>query len=240
MCASIPARLLFLGLETEAFDDGVFVYQPVTLKARIFPADSIDVNELLEELEGLDMIRRFESGGRQYGVIWDFLRRQRPKKPNSSNIPLGSELATFVGTTGRQQSGTGSEPAPHQSGNDDEAVLDRCRNGSEIPSQREEGKGNGKGNGTQGDAIASPDRPAATTIRRYMEPDAIPTEEDRRYALEAVGMTPEQLDQQWRQFVDWNIARGAASTDWRMNWKSWCDRYPEIQDNVLRMRRRAS
>lgn len=119
--------------------------------------------------------------------------------------------------------------------------FDCKKTGSRLPAEpyEEHYEEPVRSRGSLGDAIASPDRPVATTIRRYMKPDAIPTEEDTRHALEECGMTQEQFERQWSKFVDWNIARGAAATDWGANWRSWCDRYPEIQDNVLRLRRHA-
>ena len=50
MSLSAFARLLYIGLLNEAWDDGVFEWKPLTIKARIFPVDSVDVPALLDEL----------------------------------------------------------------------------------------------------------------------------------------------------------------------------------------------
>lgn len=114
MSASAYARLLTIGLWTEAWDDGAFEWKPVVLKARIFPADACDVAALLEELSALNVIKKVERNGKFYGLIRNFRRFQRPKKPNQSGIVLASD-ADFLGpeqdkeASVRNQFGTGSE-----------------------------------------------------------------------------------------------------------------------------------
>lgn len=98
------ARLFYIGLWNEAYDDGVFEWKPLTLKARIFPADNVDVPALLAELVEADCIRQ---GDGKYGLIRNFRVYQRPKKPNSSELLKPSEHE-YVGMV-RNQSSTGSE-----------------------------------------------------------------------------------------------------------------------------------
>ena len=96
MQASDPARVLLIGIWCEAWDDGVFEWKPVVLKARIFPANNVFVDDLLAELQGLDFCKMVEVGGRKYGLIRNFCRFQRPKKPNRSPIdtePFADYLA---------------------------------------------------------------------------------------------------------------------------------------------------
>ncbi|WP_406853508.1 hypothetical protein ABEG18_13125 [Alsobacter sp. KACC 23698] len=114
MSASVHARLFLIGLWTEAFDDGVFEWKPLTLKARLFPVDNIDLPGLLDEVEGLGFVRRFSANGKAYGAIRNFRRFQRPKSPNSSKV-LTEEMAEFVG-----YSGTTTEELPKSSPSDSE------------------------------------------------------------------------------------------------------------------------
>jgi len=122
MALSPHARLLIIGIWTEAHDDGVFEWKPLTLKARIFPVDGVDVSALLDELVAGNFVRREEAGGRQVGLVRNFRQFQRPKKPNSSGL-LDPEWGTYVGV-----SDTSTEPVPHQYGT-----------GSEKPPQMEDG-----------------------------------------------------------------------------------------------------
>lgn len=110
MTASPHARLLIIGIWTEAWDDGVFEWKPLTLKARLFPVDAVSIPDLLAELVGLDFVRQFEAGGKQYGAIRNFQKYQRPKKPNSSHV-LPEPLTAYVHQVPNQY-GTGGENPP--------------------------------------------------------------------------------------------------------------------------------
>lgn len=101
MAVSIPARELIKGLWCEADDQGVFQWKPLTIKARIFPADAISVEALLDELAERDFIKAFDVDGRRYGAIRNFRKFQRPKKPNAIN-PLPTELNGYVGLSSLQ------------------------------------------------------------------------------------------------------------------------------------------
>src|SRR5690606_18878225 len=96
MSLSAHARLLLMGLWTEAWDDGVFEWKPLTIKARIFPVDAVDVPALLTELIEAGVIARIEQSPKQPGVIKNFQRYQRPKKPNSSGM-MRDEWLDYVG-----------------------------------------------------------------------------------------------------------------------------------------------
>ncbi|WP_156410365.1 hypothetical protein [Bosea sp. Root381] len=132
MTASAHARLLIIGIWTEAWDDGVFEWKPLTLKARIFPVDAVNVADLLAELAGLGFVQQFDAG-KPYGAIRNFQKYQRPKKPNSSGA-LPDSLREYVGSV------------PNQSGTD-----------GENPPQMEDGGGRegGKGNEDTGKPASS-------------------------------------------------------------------------------------
>ncbi len=119
MCLSMAARMLLIGLWTEAYDDGIFEWKPLTLKARIFPVDNIDINELLEELVKADCICSVPNSAKPAGAIRNFCKFQRPRKPNSSQL-LPDEFRTYVGLSDassvpvRNQFGTGTEKSPQR------------------------------------------------------------------------------------------------------------------------------
>jgi hypothetical protein len=108
MSASPMARLLMIGLWTEAWDDGVFEWKPIVIKARLFPADACDVVALLDELSALHVIKRVERSGKAWGLIRNFRKFQRPKKPNSSGIAIADDVE-FLGPEH-----VSSEPVPNQ------------------------------------------------------------------------------------------------------------------------------
>jgi len=109
MGLSAHARLLIIGIWTEAFDDGVFDWKPLTLKARIFPVDAVDMIDLLGELIAGAFIRKEEVDGKFVGLIRNFREFQRPKKPNSSQL-MQPGWENYVGITRG-----GPEPVPNLS-----------------------------------------------------------------------------------------------------------------------------
>lgn len=95
---SDAAQIFFVGLWTEADDYGAFEWKPVTLKIKLRGASTAAVEPLLEELKAADRVRQYEYNGRQYGVIRNFTRFQRPKFPKSAHF-IPSDLRRYAGST---------------------------------------------------------------------------------------------------------------------------------------------
>lgn len=93
---SFPARLLAISLRNEADDNGIFEWRPTRLKMRIFPADALDVAELLDELAARSIVMKFEAAGRAYGAIRNFRVFQNPRSPKAEH-PITAEAEAFVG-----------------------------------------------------------------------------------------------------------------------------------------------
>lgn len=139
MALTAYARLLVIGIWIEAFDDGVFEWKPLTLKAKVFPVDHVDVVPLLDELVTTRFIRREEVAGRPIGLIRNFRRWQRPKKPNSSKM-LRAEWGTYVGLDAAD-----GEPLPDWSTTDGEPVPNQFSSREENSPQMEDVGGRMKG-----------------------------------------------------------------------------------------------
>lgn len=90
------ARLFYIGLLTDADDQGLFEWKPLQLRMRLLPGDDAHVPSLLEELVAVGLIAELESGGKKLGAIRKFRRFQRPKKPNALFV-LPPEWGTYVG-----------------------------------------------------------------------------------------------------------------------------------------------
>jgi hypothetical protein len=137
MEASAYSRLLIIGIWTEAWDDAVFQWRPTTLKARIFPGDSVDIVPLLEELERLNFVKSIEIEGKKYGVIRNFRKYQRPKKPNSSGL-LPAELREYAFLTNEEFSQSkkiscaSSEPVRNHDGTSTENQKQMEEGGKEV------------------------------------------------------------------------------------------------------------
>jgi hypothetical protein len=96
MGLACEAQIFLIGLWTEADDQGVFEWKPVTLRARLRPSKDGCVEEILAELAAARCIRGFEHDGRQFGAIRNFCRYQRPRRAiNRFVVP--PELRTWVG-----------------------------------------------------------------------------------------------------------------------------------------------
>lgn len=136
------AVTLLIGLWTEADDQGVFEWKPLTIKARVLPAPVADIVPLLDLLVRVRFVLRYELDGREYGAIRNFTRFQRPKKPNAIH-PMTEEV--------RHWTGSGSGP-----------VGNRFRTGGEKPAQMEDGGGRKeKEEGNGKDHTADPGPPRA-------------------------------------------------------------------------------
>lgn len=105
---SIPARLFFILLGTEADDAGCFEWKPLRLKMRVFPADHIDVEPLLAELVASNRVIHYTVDGKHFGAIRNFTFFQRPKKPvyrcarsNAKMFPSGDmvDINDYIGLT---------------------------------------------------------------------------------------------------------------------------------------------
>lgn len=93
------ARVLYIGLLTEADDHGLFEWKPLQIKMRVLPADALDVGPLLDELIAADLVGRLESDGKTLGAIRRYCKFQRPKKPTYV-YALPAEWGDYVGVKG--------------------------------------------------------------------------------------------------------------------------------------------
>lgn len=82
------ARLLFIGLWTLADREGRLDDRPKQIKMEIFPADSVDVDDLLTALHDSDFIERYEVNNIKYIQILKFSKHQNPHRDEkASSIP---------------------------------------------------------------------------------------------------------------------------------------------------------
>ena len=77
------ARLLFIGLWNFCDDGGNHPLSPRTIKALVFPGDDMtsdEVSELLGELEGAHLTRRYTVEGKQYLHVMGWKHQKIEKK----------------------------------------------------------------------------------------------------------------------------------------------------------------
>lgn len=92
---SFQARLLFIGLWNFADDDGRMVYSPKRIKMQIFPADSIDVSELVGEIQRNGMVQVYVVDGVEYLQVNNFAKHQKIDKRSASKFPVPPNPAEF-------------------------------------------------------------------------------------------------------------------------------------------------
>jgi hypothetical protein len=107
------ARLLAIAIRNEADDNGCFEWKPLRLKMRLFPADDVNIEDLLAELTQANLLQCYEVAGIKYGAIRNFRKWQRPEKPKFF-CPLPDELLFYI--VG-DQSATNRRPVGDQSAN---------------------------------------------------------------------------------------------------------------------------
>src|ERR1700722_3074478 len=90
MGLSSDAQVFLIGLWTEADDQGMFEWKPLTLRMRLRPTKDGDVDPILSELEAAQCIKMFEISGRKYGAIRNFRKFQKPKTPNAIHPITGN------------------------------------------------------------------------------------------------------------------------------------------------------
>lgn len=177
------ARLLALGLRNEADDNGVFEWKPVGLKMRLFPVDNLDIVSLLSELVEHDQIAQYEMNGKKYGIIRNFGKYQRPKKPNSVH-PITDQWRTYAAL-----SSVGSVP-------DDDEDASVPQKTETAPQRKEEG-GKGKGSRISNEILSPSDESVSEGFSEFVT--GYPKAEGRNAALDewnaavAAGATPQSI-----------------------------------------------
>lgn len=213
---SMAARVLYIGVLTESDDHGVFEWKPVTLKMRVMPVDNVNIPDLLAECETADVIKRFSSG-KSYGLVRNFCRYQRPKKPKYVH-PMPSEFYTYAGLKP-----DGSLPVLHQS-----------RTSGENPPQREDG--GGEGEEESGIGIEGREGVDAHLVLKLVEegkPILIdetyePSDRAIEYAY-SLGMKKADLNSELSKFIALSMASRASSYNPDMSFKAWCDRWLDFK-----------
>lgn len=208
VCLSFPARLLAIAIRNECDDKGVFEWKPQRIKMRLFPADNVDVADLLKELVDCDQVCAFDEGGKRYGAVRNFRKYQRPKKPNDV-YPLPHELRKYVGLA--------DESSELEADEDDEVsppVPHQFPTSSEIAPQMEDGGCRMESN--------TPLNPPKGKRATQISPDAQITPGMIR-AGEKRGHSSREIAAQFERFKTSAIAKGRKYVNWDAAFGTWLD-----------------
>lgn len=219
------ARILVIGLWTEADDQGAFEWKPIQLKMRVLPADAADVSALLDEIEANGLIKRFNVGGKVIGAIRNFRRFQRPKTP-SNTFDLTDEMRLYVGLP------VADAPAFPQNGEidgDDAAAFPP--NGEKSPQMEDGGGREGDKKPENRNLPVSAKEPASSNSKRGTRLSAeyqLP-ELDLAYAS-SIGVPAEHTAKQFERFRDFWISKagpGGVKLDWSATWRNWIRKFAD-------------
>ena len=132
-------RLLFMGLISNADDEGRLSGHPALIRSTVFPYDDLqiaDVEAWLQTLHDSGLITRYVVNEQQYIHVTNFHKHQTIKKSQPSKLPPPPDT-TGEGTSGElagNQWGTGGEPVGNQWGTSGEL------SGAPVPPNRREEK----------------------------------------------------------------------------------------------------
>jgi len=215
MGLSAMSRVLLVGLWVEADDQGVFEWKPLTLKARLLPADVVDMAAMLSELVAARFIQPFTEGGKAYGAVRNFRKYQRPKKPNAV-YPLPQEWRTFVGL-----SGDGSVPVTHQEPTSGENPPQMEDGGGRVEDEREESVEAAASDGTAIETRTIVINEERRKAARLPDDWVLPAEWVGWAQTRRPEVDPYLEGEKFANFWQAKSGRDAAKLDWKATWRNW-------------------
>lgn len=105
------ARLLFIGTWNIADDEGILIWQPQYLRARIFPYDDLTIRKVsifMDEVFKQKFIQVYKVESETYAILLNFRKHQKISHPQPSSFPLPPEaiLKLINGENSRNVHGT--------------------------------------------------------------------------------------------------------------------------------------
>jgi hypothetical protein len=206
---SMTARVLYIGIWTEADDHGIFEWKPLQFKMKLMPADAVETSALMEEMVTCNSVKRFTSDDKSYGLVRNFCRYQRPKKPKYTYF-MPPELRTYAGLND-----DGSLQVLHQSSTD-----------PEKPSLREEGGDLRKEESGLGEGVKPARAKVLKTDFGREGPLTIDfsASDETRQEIRGMGFGDEQYNNEFSKFIAYYMARGTVRPNWNAQLVSWFQR----------------
>ena len=242
---SMAARVLAIGLWTQADDRGIFEWKPSRFKMTIFPNDTLELPLLLSELETQNCIKKFEIDGKSYGAVRNFCLFQRPRMP-SYRHPFPEFCNNYVAFDRRkdvslprdcgspdapltQLTSTITENRPHRRGEE------RSRRGEESNTDREKPV-----------VVVVPDEKAETTTTTTVSKPAlqgrgglasltgtplpadwVPDDQLCEKVFDDFAMTMADVSAELPAFHALNVQNGTLSRDWGSTFYLFAKRWKE-------------
>lgn len=198
------ARLMFIGLWNECDDKGIFQWSALKMKMRILPADSVDADELLDEIAASGLVKPYLLKSKKFGAVKNFQKHQRPKKPNDI-FPATAEILAFCGFSG--------EPK----------VVKALPVGNQFGTSGEKSKQMEDGGWRMEGVSLSNDKPKktyskkrATQLPKDFEPKLTPAAE-----ASISGWNSTKFENELDKFKNYSLANGKIYKDWQAAFRTW-------------------
>ena len=218
------ARLLAVAIRNFADDNGIFRWKPKTIKAECLPGDDCAISPLLDELLLHGQIKKYEVGGKEYGIVIDFLQWQRPKKPTYLH-PAPDWFSTDSEISPQREEVGGSSRKEIKPTTTESLERVAPTTASEPPAPPSE--------------TLSPDlkidrKQLRTTGLRALgtelPADWTPSEEICESCKVDFGMTDDDLRTELPAFHAYNAKNAVRSGDWNQTFYLWGKRWREHRD----------
>lgn len=219
---SFEARLLFIGLWTIADREGRLEDRPKQIKMELFPADNMDCDGLLNDLQKIGVIDRYEADGKGYIQVLNFSKHQNPHK---------DERASTIAPKCRYEESTVQAPCEHSATSEvvglipDSLLL--------IPdSLIAESK-------ADGDSCESPSQPPSKNKkksdsigRRFTDQDALKPEWVAYCNEVRPDLDPNSVFEDFRCHWLSKAGADARKTNWDLTWQGWVRRQHNKQTSA--------
>ena len=118
------ARLLFIGLWTLADREGYLEDRPKRIKMSLFPADTIDIDALLDDLTAAGFLERYTAEGAKYIHICKFDKHQNPHHKEAQSVIPKPSLVEQTYTHAQPQTNLRQAPGWSESNPADSLIPD--------------------------------------------------------------------------------------------------------------------
>lgn len=215
-------RLLFIGLWTIADREGRLEDRPKRIKMELFPADNIDIDECLNQLQGSEFILRYTVGEQRYIQVLAFTKHQNPHvREAASTIPApGTDSVADDAAQDQHSADTMQASGGNRASHADSLNSDSGNTDSLIP-----GRGGARIREIAARAAPTPHQQANVPSSK---PKASPISADFHatkhmvgWALQHTSFSESEIERETAQFRDYWQGEGKSKVDWVATWRKW-------------------
>lgn len=211
---TFEARLLFIGLWTVADRLGRLEDRPKQIKMELFPADNMDCDALLNDLEKIGVIERYKHDGCSYIQVLNFSKHQNPHK---------DERASTIPPNGGYEESTVQAPCKHSATSEVVGLIPDSLlliPDSLIPDSN-----------ANGDSCESPSshqpkvkKKSNSVGRRFTEDDFLKPEWISYCNQTRPDLDPRSVFEDFRCHWLSKAGADARKTNWDLTWQGWVRR----------------